>query len=365
MYLRSLYLQNFRPYTETCFEFCDGINTICGENAQGKTTLLEAIYFLITGRSFRAAQMRDLIRFGTDFFFLEAIFIKHGIEQKLRVSFDGNERKVIYNNTLYHTTSSLLGLLQGVLITPDDLSLIKGGPQVRRHFLDLQIAQIDPLYVHHLTRYTRAMRQRNCLLRAKDHITLDSWEHEMANAAAYITKQRYLAIGELQNSSQEFHKIFSGENQELFLTHKTSAPQEDTLELLRQYYLAQYLKLRRREMELGCTLIGPHKDDFTIAIGEKESRYFASEGQQRSCVAALRFAEWQRLNRLGSELPLMLIDDVGVSLDSSRREKLLAQLKPLGQVFLTATEEQSLGHVNREKKLIRISGKDLDLVGNF
>lgn len=354
MYLRTLYLHNFRLYDEVFFEFCPGINTICGENAQGKTSLLEAIYFLITGRSFRTAQVSDLIRLGSSFFYIEATFSKHGIEQKLRVSYDGKERKVIYNNTLYHSTSSLLGLLQGVLVTPDDLSLIKGGPQVRRHFLDLQIAQIDPLYVHHLARYNRAMRQRNCLLRAKDHVTLDSWEYEMANAAAYLVQQRFLTIADLQSGSRGLHKIFSGEKEELCLTHKTSAPQEMELMDLRNYYLAQFIKMRRREMELGCTLTGPHKDDFTIAIGEKETRFFASEGQQRSCVASLRFAEWERLKRLSSALPLMLIDDVGVSLDSSRREKLLGQLQHLGQVFLTATEEQPLDSILREKQVHRI-----------
>jgi DNA replication and repair protein RecF len=354
MHLRTIYLHNFRLYNEAVFDFCPGINTICGENAQGKTSLLEAIYFLITGRSFRTTHLSDLIRIGESFYYIEATFLKHGIEQRLRVSYDGKERKVIFNNTLYHATSSLLGLLQGVLVTPDDLSLIKGGPQVRRHFLDLQIAQVDPLYVHHLTRYNRAMRQRNCLLRAKDHVTLDSWEHEMANAAAYLIQQRFLTISDLQYSSRGFHKTFSAEKEDLCLTHKTTAPEEEELALLRNYYLVQFLKMRRREMELGCTLTGPHKDDFTIAIGEKETRYFASEGQQRSCVAALRFAEWERLKRLGSALPLMLIDDVGVSLDSSRREKLLGQLEHLGQVFLTATEEQPLSSMTREQKVIRI-----------
>lgn len=352
MFLRHLYLHNFRLYQEASFDFCSGINTICGPNAQGKTSLLEAIYLLITGHSFRAGQLSDLIRLGASSFYIEADFIKHGIEQNLKFAFDGRERKIFYNHNPCPSSSSLIGLLQGVLVTPDDIALIKGGPQIRRHFLDLQIAQIDPLYVHHLTRYNRAMRQRNVLLRAKDPATLDSWEQEMANAAAYLTQQRYRALEDLQLSSRCFHQIFSGEKEELYLKHKTGATLGVEQAVMRNDYVAQWRKMRRREMELGYTLVGPHKEDFAIAIGEKETRFFASEGQQRSCIAALRFAEWERLNRLASEPPLMLIDDVGVSLDSTRRERLMSQLQGLGQVFLTATEEQPLRNVHKDKKLI-------------
>lgn len=354
MFLRDLYLHNFRLYQEASFEFCEGINTICGPNAQGKTSLLEAVYLLIAGRSFRAGQLSDLIRLGASSFYIEANFIKHGIEQNLKFSSNGKERKIYYNHNLCPSSSSLLGLLQGVLITPDDQALIKGGPQIRRHYLDLQIAQIDPLYVHHLTRYNRAMRQRNVLLRAKDPVTLDSWEYEMANAAAYLTQQRACALEDLQLSSRRYHHIFSGENENLCLTHKSGASLGIDLAQMRNDYVAQWRKMRRREMELGYTLSGPHKEDFSIAIGEKETRFFASEGQQRSCVAALRFAEWERLSCLASEPPLMLIDDVGVSLDSTRRERLMRQLQGLGQVFLTATEEQPLSDVKREQKVIEL-----------
>lgn len=355
MFLHRLYLHHFRLYHEASFEFCPGINTICGPNAQGKTTLLEAIYVLMTGRSFRALQTDDLIRLGAPYFYIEAHFSKHGIEQNLKMSCHGKERKIFYNGNVLPALSSLIGLLQGVLMTPQDLTLIKGGPQSRRHFLDLQIAQVDPLYVHYLTRYDRAMRQRNCLLRAKDSTTLDSWEYEMANAAAYLTQQRSVAVEDLQDSSRRLHQVLSGEHEDLRLTFKAGAALGVDQDNMRRDYLVQYQKMRRREMELGFTLVGPHKEDFTLSIGEKDARFFASEGQQRSCVAALRFAEWERLNRLATEPPLLLIDDVGISLDKVRRERLMSQLQDVGQVFLTATEEQPLEHVHRDKKVIYLS----------
>ena len=338
LFLQKLYLRNFRKYEEALFEFIPTINTIIGPNAHGKTTILEAIQFLMSGRSFRTQQIADLIQHGQSSFYIEASFIKQGIEQTLRISYDGNERKIVHNSTICRSSTNLLGLLQGVIVTPDNASLIKGSPLLRRHFLDLQIAQIDPLYVHHLTRYAGAMRQRNVLLKRKELNTIEGWEQEMATAGAYLTLQRKQAVADLQKLGQPLHKMLTDEQQSFGLEYKSSCSQIEDLELLRKHYLQQWNKIRHREKELGMSLYGPHRDDLLIKIGDREARLFASEGQQRSCVMALRLAEWQRLHALSQEAPLMLIDDVGISLDGSRRQKLLTHLRNLSQVFLTSTE---------------------------
>lgn len=345
MHLRALYLHNFRAYEEELFEFGPKVNVIHGANARGKTTLLEAIYFLMTGRSFRTSQASDMIRHGAACFYLDATFVKHGIEQKLRVSCSGKERKIVYNHTPCSSSSDLLGILQGTVIHPDDASIVKGAPEVRRHLLDIQIAQANPLYVHYFTRYSRAMRQRNHLLRTKNQETIESWEYEMANASAYIIQQRILAIDDLQREGQKMHRLICGGAEDLTLVYKSnilsrgarSADLDATQ--FRTFYLEQYRKMRPREMELGVTITGPHKDDLLISLGNKEARYFASEGQQRSCVAALRLAEWERLKTIALEVPIMLIDDVGMSLDHSRRERLFKHFTSLEQVFLTTTDE--------------------------
>lgn len=345
MHLKALYLHNFRIYEEELFEFGPQINIIRGANARGKTSILEAIYFLMTGRSFRTAQVSDMIRHGASGFYLDASFVKHGIEQKLRISCNGKERKIVYNNTPYTSSTDLLGVLQGAVIHPDDASVVKGAPEARRHLLDMQIAQINPLYIHYFTRYNRAMRQRNHLLRAKTSATIESWEYEMANAAAYLVQQRVLTIDALQRGGRNLHKLICGGIEELGLAYKTNAFPRDAclgqMETagLRTAYLEHYRHQRKREMELGVTLTGPHKDDLLITLDSKESRFFASEGQQRSCVAALRLAEWECLKAATSETPLMLIDDVGMSLDHMRRLQLFKHLAFLEQVFLTTTED--------------------------
>lgn len=356
MLLKRLYLHNFRLYEEAVFNFCPSINLICGANAQGKTTVLEVIYYLMTGRSFRALRAEDLIRHGADFFYIEATFEKHGIEQRLRISASSKEKKIFYNNTECPTNSGLLGILQGVLMTPDDAMLVKGAPQIRRQFLDLQLAQADPLYVHHLTRYHRAMRQRNFLLRAKESASIESWEHEMAHAASYIVFQRNRAIQDLQSSIKDYHTGLAGRAESLELFYKSQMGEfSDHVqqESIRKYHCDQYSKHRKREMLLGATLCGPHKDDLMIHIDAKDARYFASEGQQRTSIASLKFAEYQRLRQQTTEAPLMLMDDVGVSLDETRRQRLLEHFKGLGQVFLTST--QVLAGLTSNDNLIQVS----------
>ncbi len=354
MYLQRLYLYNFRNIGELEVTFCPRINVIFGDNAQGKTAILEAIHFLTTGRSFRTSHLADMIRWGAASFYLEADFVKYGIEQKIRVGCGEKERQVVYNSSRYASLNSLLGILQGCVITPDDSELIKGSPAIRREFLDLQIAQSDPLYIHYLARYQRAMQQRNYLLRSKNSISLESWELEMADAAAYLTVQRQRAVDEVHLSGCDLHRALNAEHEILSIRYKASPVSTASLADVRGFYLEQWHKLRRREMELGYTSLGPHKDDLLIAIGGHDVRDFASEGQQRSCASALRFAQWQRLCRLSAEAPLMLLDDVGISLDESRRRKLLQHVVALGQVFLTSTQPLSHSFEGAEKQIIRM-----------
>ena len=336
MEIRALTLQNLRKYEEARFEFKQGLNWIVGPNASGKTTVLEALYVLMTGRSFRTAQLAELIRHGCDYFYIEASFTKYGLEHTVRFSYDGQERKIFHNQTSIPSSTSLLGLLKGVVITPDDAALVKGAPALRRHFLDLQIAQVDPLYVHHLTRYLRALQQRNALLRLKQGAGIETWEHELAVSAAYITQHRYQAAQDLSQLGEKMHLHLAEELIPFSLSYRSSAPTQ--AELLKEHYLDQLKRHRKREMELGFTLAGPHKDDLLIHLDQKEVRHYGSEGQQRTCVAALKLAEWEQVNKGGDGLPLMLVDDVGVSLDATRRKRLLSHLEGLGQVFLTATE---------------------------
>lgn len=339
MLLKRLTLRHFRNYEEATIDFAPSINAVCGANAQGKTSLLEAIYLCVSGRSFRTPHIADLQQTNQPFFSVEVWFTKSGVDQRLRYTYDGKERRILYNATPCQSTAQLLGILPGVVMVPDDIALIKGSPQIRRQYLDMQISQANPLYLHHLVRYQRAMRQRNQLLRQQSLQTIEPWEEEMAASAAYIVAQRGLAVNDLSTRASESYSSLTQENEPLALKYKSGAPTDQEPPQVIAYYRERLQQQRRRDVELGWTSVGPHKDDLLIGIQGKLGRFFASEGQQRSAVVAMRMAEWQRLrNQVGCS-PLLIIDDVAMSLDNDRRERLLGSLKGMGQVFLSSAQD--------------------------
>lgn len=339
MLLKHLLLRNFRNYTVADIDFAQGVNAFCGINAQGKTSLLEAIFLCVSGRSYRSPHLSDLIQQGESLFFVELYFTKNGVEQRVGFGFDGKERKITYNTTCCQTTAQLLGVIPGVVLSPDDVALIKTGPQLRRQYLDLQIAQASPLYLHHLVRYQRAIRQRNHLLRTKTAATLEMWEKELSHSAAYLVMQRSETVADLNCRACSCYSYLTDEDETLHLRYKCQVSLEGTQEMISSRYLERYASQRTRDMELGWTSTGPHKDDVIIHIEGKTGRYFASEGQQRSCVTSLRIAEWQRLYHQCGYKPALLIDDIAVSLDAKRRKRLFELLQQMGQVMLSSAQQ--------------------------
>jgi DNA replication and repair protein RecF len=335
--LSSLHLVNFRNYKDAEIHFSPGVNLLSGRNAEGKTNILEALFFLSTGRSFRTTHLGELIREGTTHFYLEAEFIKDGIAQTLQVSYDGNVRHLQHNATSYKQFTNLLGLLPHVLYTPDDIDLIRGAPSERRRFLDLYLSQIDPLYVHHWLRYMRAMKQRNCLLREQDLRGIESWETIMALSGAYLIEKREQAIRDLTPHVEQALRHFSAEQEQLSLHYQPAGVSKDKSEGYGERLLKSFAALRKKESFLGATLSGPHRDDIKLEISGKDVRAFASEGQKRSCIAALRLAQWRLYRALQDSPPLFSIDDFGVHLDTQRQTLLNEALGQLGgQIFLTS-----------------------------
>jgi DNA replication and repair protein RecF len=332
--IKSLYIKDFRNYTEVKIPFSSKINVIWGNNAQGKTNLLEALYLFVTGRSFRTSHLAELIRFGATSFYLEILYEKEGIEQALKFSFNGNERRVVHNSTSLSSLSALVGTLIGVTLTPEDRHLIKGGPSYRRQFLDLLLSQAKPLYLYHLSRYTRAMKQRNCLLKKGELGAIAIWEEQMADAAAFLATHRFEAVNELERLTQQMR--LAGEQITLIYRSQALAAVGPHLEELSRYFLKQFERQRARECELGITLSGPHKDDLSILLDNKEARQFASEGQQHSSVVSLKLAQLNWLQAITQQSPIFYIDDIALSFDLSRERELYQKIQHLDQVFITS-----------------------------
>jgi DNA replication and repair protein RecF len=336
VYLKRLLLRNFRNYAHAEVVFSPLINLIQGENGQGKTNLLEAIHFISTGRSFRASNLSDLISFGESFFYLEAEFYKDGITQFIKVYYDETTRKVQYNETVHSTLTSLLGILPSTLLSPDDLSLVSGSPAERRRFLDIHIAQTDPLYLHHLGRYFKAMKQRNQLLRMKSDAAIEAWEQMMAQSASYIALKRRGFIEALKTPISKWVEILSRGLDAVEIHYQPSLAFASKEGDLTPHFQKVWQKNRSKEMLLGLTQTGPHRDDLAIQSAGKSAKGFSSEGQKRSYVSALRFAEWEQMAGILETPPLLGIDDFGIQLDQERQMQLKTHLLKFNQVFLTS-----------------------------
>lgn len=346
MWVKALLLRNFRSYANAQFAFSPQNNLITGPNARGKTTILEAINLLITGRSFRSNNLDELIKEGEEGFYVEAHYENQEIDHSIRFIYEKKQRRIFTNRYPCRSLSDLIGLLQGALMLPDDVQLIKGAPKLRRQFLDLQLAQMNPLYVHHLTRYYRAMRQRNALLKMQSEQAIDLFEKEMASSGAYLIAERERIVELLTKDSARVQSTLSRGDEAVSLKY---LPKFSSDSLLRHYE-----KMRRREMKSGSSLVGPHLDDLSLKLGSQEARLFASEGQKKSLATALKFAEWIQLQAHSDSIPLMLIDDVGVSLDVGRRERLISLLGTFSQVFVTSTEPLNFFSDTRMTKHITV-----------
>jgi DNA replication and repair protein RecF len=341
MRVERLYVRHFRNLVDQTIDLSEGVNEVVGENAQGKTALLEAVHILVLGGSFRTYQLREIIQHGREGFFVEASVNNGGVRKTIALTYDGGRRLVNIDGQLQESSSLLLGNLLGVTATPEDQELIFGPPSTRRRFLDEQIAQIDPVYVTQLGRYVRALSHRNRLLKAHEFRTIGAWEEQLARSGAYIVEQRRKTVGLLSPKVvSTFCTLFDGTSIESAFSMKylTQPPEgEDVV----SWYQKQYHDRREVEGKVGITLVGPHRDDMEWTIGGRPCRSVASLGQARSVALALRCSEWKLLSERSRETPVFLVDDIENTLDDRRRSVVLGLCQDLGQVLITSHRRQS------------------------
>ncbi|NGX40145.1 MAG: DNA replication and repair protein RecF [Chlamydiae bacterium] len=345
--LKKLYLHHFRNYTQLTIPFSPGVNWITGRNGQGKTNLIDAISVLSTGRSFRTSQLSQLIQHGEAFFYLETTFEREEVSQILKVSFDGENKRVQHNATQYSHFSPLLGLIPFVLYAPEDIALVGGAPAIRRRFFNLHLAQVDPLYLHHLARYHKAMRQRNELLKKRSEEAIDPWEMAMAVSGHYLMEKRRQFISEMQKPFHEKGLALSEGADHFRIAYQSSLPFSSSDSLLDHLQ-----KNRKKELHIGTTLAGPHRDDIRFSVGGQSAKAYASEGQKHSIIASLRLSEWEHLKGHTSLSPLLCIDDFGAHLDPFRQKRLEEMLGSVGQTFLTSPTVNSA--IFPDKQVIEI-----------
>lgn len=359
MILKTLHLHNFRNFQNETVSFGPELNIIFGNNAQGKTNLLEAIYLLSTGRSFRSVHFHELIKHGENYFYIEAEIIKDLVAQTIKIYFDKDSKKIHHNSTLLPSLTSLLGIMPSVVHAPLDIDLISGFPALRRRFLNLHIAQYDPIYVHHLSRYSKALKQRNFLLKSRTEKDIEIWEIEMAKSAAYLTEKRAKTISLINYPLNEIMQILSLKKDKVHLQYLPSISLSSDMSAS---YLSHFEKSRKRDLALGVSTLGPHRDDFNCYIDDKQAKIFASEGQKRSFTTALRLSEHRLLCERILSPALLCIDDFGSHLDEKRQIELKSLIQNLNQVFITIPIKERIWD-DRKTDFINVeNGKVVDNV---
>ena len=347
MKVKSLKFCNFRNLEDCTVRPCDGVNIIYGDNAQGKTNILEALWLFCGGHSFRNAGAKEMIKWEKDFSRLECEFFGQGRDQKAALGFTGSKKTVSVNGVEKKSSSALIEKFCAVVFSPENLSLIKRGPGERRNFIDSAICREKLKNAVILSKYNRLIAQRNALL--KDVMknpsleeTLEIWDSQIIALGSALTYRRLEFVNMISKKAAVYHSGISGDKEKLELRYisSVSAKYGDSAGEIEKKFYEKCRANRQNEIACGVTLSGPHRDDAEVMINGRNAKLFASQGQQRSAVLSLKLAEASVLREKMGEDPVVLLDDVLSELDSGRQDYLLNELEGC-QVFITCCEKSN------------------------
>ena len=333
-------------------DFSDRFNIIYGNNGQGKTNILEAIYLCASGRSHRTSKDTELVRFSSDYYNINTYVFNNGLDRNINIKYLNNEKKQIKINEIpIKKLGSLMGNLYAVLFSPEDLSIIKQGPGERRRFVDITLSQIKPTYFYSLQSLAKILKQRNILLKnlySKSELidTIDIWNYKLAEVAANIIIERKRFSDILSEFAQNQHKFITNDrevitfNYDCNFNYHNSDKKNEIINL----YIKLLEKSINRDISVGYTTIGPHRDDYDILINNKSLKLYGSQGQQRSSVLSIKIAEIELINRETGQYPILLLDDVMSELDENRQKYLMESIKCV-QTFITCTNDTKFKNI--------------------
>lgn len=362
MHLSKIRLYNFRNFTEADVSFSPGINIIYGENAQGKTNMLEAVYFLACLKSDRASKESEMIRYDHEQTYLKGLFeTEYGPVEREITLHNGGKKSVKENEITVRRWSMLCQEISAIFFSPDDLSLVKGEPSQRRRFLDNLIFQLKPVYLGYVKDYNRVLSQRNTLLKTIKKnpsliSSLDPWDEQLARLGAYIIRERLEGLQKIALEVKELYSRFTDGKVRLQVNYMNSV-KYDNMDSLKMNFHKALLANRHVDISRSFTTLGPHRDDLRFLIDGRDMKYFGSQGQQRLLVLCFKLCQRELLYRERGQYPIMILDDVMSELDYNRRKHILDKHK--SQVFITTTDmEQIPEEIKAQSSLYHmVSGK--------
>ena len=334
MYISSLKLADFRNIVSLHMEFSQGTNILYGENAQGKTNILESLYMISTTKSHRGVRDRDMIRFGMEESHIRSLIMKGGIDYRVDMHLRKNKSKgIAINGQRIRKASELIRLLHIVFFSPEDLGIVKNGPAERRRFMDMELCQLDASYLHNLNQYNKTVENRNRLLRDMYQFpdlqdTLSIWDDQLINYGRQIIESRRGFISDLNEIVGDIHSKLSGNREHLTILYEPNTEADEFEEKLR--------RSRERDIHMKSTSVGPHRDDFSFMDRDTDLRRYGSQGQQRTCALSLKLSEIDLVKKVIGHRPVLMMDDVLSELDSGRQNYLLSTIGGI-QTFITCT----------------------------
>lgn len=334
MYINSLEIKNYRNYTDLSIEFDNGITILYGDNAQGKTNILEAIYISGTTKSHRGSKDKDIIKFGENEAHIRLNLTKHDVRHKIDMHLRKNKNKgVAIDGQSIHKSGELFGIIHMIFFSPEDLSIVKNGPSERRRFMNLELCQLRKIYHYNYVNYNKALNQRNTLLKQINFNpnlidTLDMWDAYLIEYGKHIIEERDNFIKELNEIVKNIHKHLTGGKEEIIIGYEKNVSIEDYEKVMRSK--------RDKDLKYQITQTGPHRDDICFYINGIDVRKYGSQGQQRTAALSLKLAEIELVKQLIHDTPILLLDDVMSELDSNRKKYLLDSIDGI-QTIVTCT----------------------------
>ncbi|KAF5031776.1 DNA replication and repair protein RecF [anaerobic digester metagenome] len=364
MIINKLKIKNYRNFKDAEIELNNSLNIFIGDNGQGKTNLMESIYLSSIGRTFRLNSENELINFSENKSSVEISLIKNNYNMKIDLLLEKNKRKTVHiNGVKLDKTSEMIGILNNVIFTPDDMRIIKGSPVERRKFINIDISQIKPKYKYLLNKYKKVVTERNIILKNyytnpqnKDIINI--WNDYLVNTGSDIIFLRNEYIEKLKHYAADIYADISGKKEKFEMSYCCSIGRSEYLdnEIIKKSFHEKVNNNIKNEIMRGTTLYGPHKDDIVIKIDGNECKYFGSQGQQRSAILSIKLAEIEIIKEETGEYPILLLDDVLSELDNKRKGYLMNYIKGI-QTVITTTDDHDLKELTKfyNKKIFYIN----------
>ena len=353
MIIKSIELADYRNYEELNLTFDRGTTILYGDNAQGKTNILEAVYVAATTKSHKGSKDRDIIRFGKEEAHIRTYLEKECVETRVDMHLrKAGSKGIAIDGQKIKRAADLLGLCNVVFFSPEDLAIIKNGPAERRRFVDMELCQLDSIYLNDLNNYNKIVNQRNKLL--KDMYlspglkeTLGIWDMQLVAYGSKIIERRKLFVSQLNEIIYEIHKRLSGGKEELKIKYEPDTSVDD--------FESKLFMNMDRDMKLKMTSVGPHRDDFVFQIGGMDARKFGSQGQQRTAALSLKLAEIELVKKITNDTPVLLLDDVLSELDSNRQQLLLSAMGDIQTIITCTGLEEFVNNRFRINKVYRVT----------